>query len=78
VTHLVITGITTDVCVDTIMTQANDLGFWCLLLKDCTGATKESNYEAAIEMVKMQGGVFGWVSDSETFVKGLEEAGLLR
>jgi nicotinamidase-related amidase len=76
VTHLVVTGITTDVCVDTIMTQANDLGFWCLLLKDCTGATDRGNYEAAIKMVKMQGGVFGWVSDSRKFVKGLEEAGI--
>ncbi len=76
ITHLVITGITTDVCVDTIMTQANDLGFWCLLLKDCTGATDEGNYEAAIKMTKMQGGVFGWVSDSNHFIKGLEDAGL--
>lgn len=76
ITHLVITGITTDVCVSSIMTQANDLGFWCLLLKDCTGATNEQNYEGAIQSVKMQGGVFGWISDSETFIRGLEEAGL--
>lgn len=71
ITHLVITGITTDVCVDTIMTQANDVGFWCLLLKDCTGATDKDNYAGAIKSVKMQGGVFGWVSDSEKFIKGL-------
>jgi biuret amidohydrolase len=76
VTHLVITGITTDVCVDTVMTQANDLGFWCLLLKDCTGATDTGNYEAAIKMCKMQGGVFGWVSDSTRFISGLQEAKL--
>ncbi|HVL49707.1 MAG TPA: cysteine hydrolase [Candidatus Thermoplasmatota archaeon] len=78
ITHLVITGITTDVCVDTIMTQANDLGFWCMLLKDCTGATDDKNYEAAVKMIKMQGGVFGWVSDSASFIQGLEEAGLAR
>lgn len=77
ITHLVITGITTDVCVDTIMTQANDLGFWCLLLKDCTGATDEGNYESAVKMVKMQGGVFGWVADHEAFRNGLQEAGLV-
>lgn len=76
VTHLVITGITTDVCVDTIMTQANDLGYWCLLLKDCTGATDTGNYEAAIKSVKMQGGVFGWVSESGKFIHALHEAGL--
>lgn len=77
VTHLVITGITTDVCVNTIMTEANDLGYWCLLLKDCTGATLESNKEATIVQTKMQGGVFGWVSDSERFLKGLKEAGIV-
>lgn len=76
VTHVVITGITTDVCVDTFMTQANDLGLWCLLLKDATGATDQGNHEAAIKMAKMQGGVFGWISDSARFVAGLREAGL--
>jgi nicotinamidase-related amidase len=77
ITHVVITGITTDVCVDTFMTQANDLGYWCLLLKDATGATDKGNYEAAIKQAKMQGGVFGWISDSERFAAGLEEGGLI-
>lgn len=72
ITHLVIVGITTDVCVNTIMTEANDLGFWCLLLKDCTGATDKDNYAGAIKSTKMQGGVFGWVSDSEKFIHALE------
>lgn len=71
ITHLVIVGITTDVCVNTIMTQANDLGYWCLLLKDCTGATDKDNYVGAIKSTKMQGGVFGWVSDSKRFIEGL-------
>lgn len=73
ITHLVIVGITADVCVNTIMTQANDLGYWCLLLKDCTGATDNDNYAAAVKGTKMQGGVFGWVSDSKRFIKGLGE-----
>ncbi len=73
ITHLVITGITTDVCVNTIMTEANDMGFWCVLLKDCTGATDKDNYAAAIKSTKMQGGVFGWVSDSEKFVNALKD-----
>lgn len=77
ITHVVLTGITTDVCVDTVMTQANDLGYWCLLLKDCTGATDEDNYHGAVKAVKMQGGVFGWVSDAATFRAGLSEAELL-
>ncbi len=71
-THLVIAGITTDVCVHTIMREANDRGYWCLLLKDATGATDDGNREAAIKQIKMQGGVFGWVSDSERFIEAVE------
>ncbi len=77
VTHLILCGITTDVCVHTIMRQANDLGYWCLLLKDAAGATDVGNHDAAIKMIKMQGGVFGWVSDSARLHQALKDAVLL-
>ena len=71
ITHLIFTGITTDVCVHTIMREANDLGYECLLLADCTGATDYNNYLAALQMVKMQGGVFGSVSESSAVLAAL-------
>jgi biuret amidohydrolase len=74
ITHLIITGITADVCVHTVMREANDYGYWCTLLKDGTGATDYGNYQAAIKQIKMQGGVFGWVSDSNKFVKAITTA----
>jgi nicotinamidase-related amidase len=71
VSNLILTGITTDVCVHTTMRDANDRGYECLLLTDCCGATDYGNHTAAINMVTMQGGVFGAVAPSSALLTGL-------
>lgn len=71
--NLILTGITTDVCVHTTMREANDRGYECLILEDCTGATNLDNHLAALKMVTMQGGVFGSVSNSVKVIDALNK-----
>ena len=56
---------TTEVCVNTTVREANDRGYDCLVLEDCVGSYFPEFQAAALAMIKAQGGIFGWVSDSE-------------
>jgi biuret amidohydrolase len=71
---LVVTGVTTEVCVNTTVREANDRGYECLVLEDCVGSYFPEFQEMGLKMIKAQGGIFGWVSDSARILAALSEA----
>jgi nicotinamidase-related amidase len=67
--QLVVTGVTTEVCVHTTVREANDRGFECLVLADCVGSYFPEFQQAGLEMIAAQGGIFGWVAESPALLK---------
>ena len=74
VTHLVFAGVTTEVCVQTTMREANDRGYECLLVEDCTESYFPAFKRATLEMVRAQGAIVGWTTSCEDLVRGLGNA----
>jgi nicotinamidase-related amidase len=74
ITHLAIAGVTTEVCVQTTMREANDRGYTCLLLEDCTESYFPQFKQATLEMVRAQGAIVGWTAPSRNLIHGLERA----
>ncbi|WP_433376207.1 cysteine hydrolase family protein [Actinoplanes sp. CA-142083] len=70
---LVVTGVTTEVCVHTTVREANDRGYECLVLADCVGSYFPEFQQAGLEMIAAQGGIFGWVAESPALIAALEE-----
>jgi nicotinamidase-related amidase len=71
ITSLVVTGVTTEVCVHTTVREANDRGYECLVLSDCVGSYFPQFQQAGLAMIAAQGGIFGWVAPSTAYLRAL-------
>jgi nicotinamidase-related amidase len=71
--NLLVCGVTTEVCVNTTVREANDRGYRCVVLSDCCGSYFPEFHAAGLAMIKAQGGIFGWVSDSKALLKAMAD-----
>jgi nicotinamidase-related amidase len=73
ITQLIVTGVTTEVCVHTTVREANDRGYEVLVLADCVGSYFPEFQRIGLDMIAAQGGIFGWVADSTALLQHLEQ-----
>jgi nicotinamidase-related amidase len=73
ISHLIVCGVTAEVCVHTTVREANDRGYECLVLEDCIASYFPEFHRAAVNMIKAQGGIFGWIADAERAVAAIEQ-----
>ncbi len=73
--NLLVAGVTTEVCVNTTVREANDRGYRCIVLSDCCASYFPEFHEMGLKMIKAQGGIFGWVTDSKNTLAALSRAG---
>ena len=78
ITSLIVTGVTTEVCVQTTVREANDRGYECLVLADCVGSYLPHLHEAALDMIVAQGGILGWVGTSGDLLPALATLATVR
>jgi nicotinamidase-related amidase len=78
ISHLIVCGVTAEVCVHTTVREANDRGYECLVLEDCIASYFPEFHEAAVKMIKAQGGIFGWIADAERAVAAIAQKEAVR
>lgn len=69
--NLIVCGVTTEVCVHTTVREGNDRGYRCIVPSDCCASYFPEFHAAGLAMIRAQGGIFGWVTDSERVLSAL-------
>jgi nicotinamidase-related amidase len=78
ISQLVVTGVTTEVCVNTTIREANDRGYDCLAVSDCCGSYFPEFHEMGLRMIAAQGGIFGWTTPSMNIISSLATANVTK